>query len=172
MKNEYTVSWPLLRQWTKEACLSGVRLVIFILYCVLGTVNLVSGITIFVISVKLGTDMLISNIALLLFITVFCFYRAFLHNMLLAKRRYKFLAKSYGCDEWSMAIEFGEDEITVSEATSSIAYKYKSITGIKEKGNKIYIKLESNAVLRLYADKFTSGSWEECKNKITEKRIA
>ena len=48
MKNEYTVSWPLLRQWTKEACLSGVRLVIFILYCVLGTVNLVSGITIFV----------------------------------------------------------------------------------------------------------------------------
>ena len=170
MKNEYTVSWPRLRQWTKEACLSGVRLVIFILYCVLGTVNLVSGITIFAISVKLGTDMLISNIALLLFITVFCFYRAFLHNMLLAKRRYKFLARSYGCDEWSMAIEFGEDEITVSEATSSISYKYKSITDIKEKGNKIWLYMNNKTVVRLYKDCFTYGTWEVCKTFLEEKK--
>ena len=35
MRNEYIIDWPLLKKWTNESHHSGIRLALFIVWCIL-----------------------------------------------------------------------------------------------------------------------------------------
>ena len=45
-------------------------------------------------------------------------------------------------------------------------YNYSDILEIIEKDERIYLRLQAKAIIRLYKSKFVDCTWEECKEKI------
>ena len=105
MRNEYIIDWPLLKKWTNESHHSGIRLVFFILWCVLLTGSLVFS----VISIVAN---MYANAFYFILIALFSFYRAFLWNVMIAKQQYKRFAQTYGKNSWVRTISFEENGIT------------------------------------------------------------
>ena len=42
MKNEYTVTWKLIKEWTRNIGYGGIRLVFKVIYSILGVLSLLS----------------------------------------------------------------------------------------------------------------------------------
>lgn len=170
MKNEYTVTWKLIKEWTRDIGYGGIRLVFKVIYSILGVISLLSAVLITVMCIKNRIDSLTLNIAVLFFISAFAFYRAFLQDILMARQRYNLLSKTYGASEWKRTVEIGEESITLKEGIHTAEYEYRSVSEIKEKGNKIFICLSDRTAIIMYKDSFVDCTWEECKNRITEKK--
>lgn len=154
MKNEYCVTWKLYRTWAIESMFRGAMLALEICWCILGLISL--------------GFLWISNFGVFfLVIAVFCFYRAFFRTLLLAKKQYRVLAKTYGKENWTRTIVFEDGQIAVSEGTFSMVIPYKDITDIQEKQDRIRLVLKNKTVVRLYQDAFVAGDWTACKAKIT-----
>ena len=79
-------------------------------------------------------------------------------------------SKIYGVTEWIRSVDFGDDEITVTDHNSVYKYRYTDIKRIKEKNESVIIFFKFNLVIKLYKDAFVTGSWEECKRMIAKKR--
>ncbi|MBO5485904.1 MAG: hypothetical protein J5988_03085 [Eubacterium sp.] len=154
MKNEYCVTWKLYRTWAIESMFRGTRLALEICWCILGLLSL-------------GFLWISSFGVFFLVMAVFCFYRAFFRTLLLAKRQYRALAKTYGTENWTRTIAFEDGQISVSEGTLSLVIPYKDITDIREKQDEISLILKNKTVIRLYRDAFTAGNWPGCRAKIT-----
>ncbi len=161
MKNEYIVNWQLLKKWTNESRFSGIRLFFFISWCVLLTVFIVS------IVLSIVANMYNYMYYFVLF-AILSFYYAFFQNTIIAKKQYKRLAQIYGKSSWIRTISFEENEIVVKEEKAETRYNYSDILEIVEKDERIYLKLQAKAVLRLYKSKFVDCSWEDCKKRIVE----
>lgn len=154
MKNEYTITWGLYQSWAIENTFKGPRLPFTLLWCAAGLAAAVIG----------------SGISpLYLLISAFCFYLAFLKNLLFAKKQYQVLSKVYGGENWVRTIVFEEEQITVTEGTSSTKFSYSDIADIQEKDDKIWIIFHSKAVLRLYQSTFTNVSWALCRSFLSRK---
>lgn len=149
MKNEYEVTWTIYRSWAVESMFRGKRLVFMIGWLVFGIVFLVGAIT--------------DRVVFLPFCALYCFYRAVLRNVLLAKKQYDTLAKNYGTKNWKREILFEKNEITLIEGNVRLQFNYENIGDIREKGNKIWITFKNQTVLRLYHSAFVHTDWMECK---------
>ena len=161
MRNEYIIDWPLLKKWTNESHHSGIRLALYIVWCIL----LVGSLVFAILSIVAN---MYTNAFYFILIALFSFYRAFLWNIMIAKQQYKRFAQTYGKNSWVRTINFEDNEIIIKEEKTETKYNYSDILEIVEKDERIYLKLQAKAVIRLYKSKFVDCSWEECRAKILE----
>lgn len=159
MRNEYIIDWPLLKKWTNESHYSGIRLVFFIVWCVLLVGEL--GFLVFSIASDMYTYAFYFAV-----IALFSFYRAFFCNIIIAKQQYKRYAQTYGKNSWVRTISFEDNGIIIKEEKTETKYNYSDILEILENDENIYLKLQTKTVIRLYKSKFIDCTWEECKEKI------
>ena len=156
--NEYQVTWERYRSWIMERALKGARLVIVVIWCVIALVCLA-----FAVSVTSVFRLYF------LFLGAFAIYRAFFRILVLAKKQYRQLARSYGKENWTRRIIFGDDGITLADQEkSTIRYAYSDIVNVSEKGNMICLVASDKSVLRLYKDAFVESEWEECKARLNK----
>lgn len=155
IRNEYEVTWKLFESWLWENKRKPLRLGFTIMWVLLGLT---------------ATGMaVIFRSALFLVMTFLCLYRAFFRDILAAKKQYAAMEKSYGQRDWLRTITFDEDQATVLEGNISVKYQYSDIVGMKEKGNKVWLLLRDEKVIRLYKDCFVDSDWEECRTLIERK---
>ena len=155
--NKYQMTWKRYRSWTAENMTRGAQLVMMILWCVIALICL---------ALAMIADFGFRSLYFIL--AIFGIYRAFFRVFVIAKSRYRRLAQSYGKDNWTRRIVFGDDGITLSEEKSSFHYDYSDIINIREKGNEICLDASDKTVLRLYKDAFVESSWEECKSRLSK----
>ena len=160
MKNEYTVTWELYRSWVTENMFRGVYLAMMLMWLALGIVLLVLAFLVSSVIYKI----------LCIFMCLFCVYRGLFRNYVLVHTHYRHLAKMYGGENWIRTVEISDNCITLSEGNNSAEFLYSDIADISEKDNKIWLKTKKRTVIRLYKDAFVSGSWEECRALLEEKR--
>ncbi len=156
MKNEYQVTRQLCRTWVLENMSKPPWLPILILWGLLA-VLCVWGMFSTPFPGLLGV------------LALFCLYRLFLRNLIISRRQYSRLAKTYG-ENWTRTICFEEDKLVVTEGNvSSLQLPYSDIVSIEEDGNKVRLVHKSKSVVRLYKDKFIDASWEECRTFLAAK---
>lgn len=155
IRNEYEVTWKLFGSWLWENKRKPLRLGFAVLWVLLGLTATWMAVTL--------------QSVLFLVMTVLCLYRAFFRDILAAKRQYAAMEKSYGQRDWLRIITFDEDQATVLEGNISVKYQYSDIVGMKEKGNKVWLLLRDEKVIRLYKDCFVDSGWEECRTLIERK---
>lgn len=160
LKNEYHITYPLLRRWSIENMFHGINLVFFIFW----------------IFMALGTALFCvvadAWLSPYLILFIFCLYRAFLRNIILAKIQYKKLLNEQNEEKKpniAREILFDKNEIIVSQLSSKFNYSYGSIKTIKEKGNCIWLCFKNSSVLRLYKDSFINTDWDKCRDFIYTK---
>lgn len=78
------------------------------------------------------------------------------------------LAITYGKNSWLRTICFEDNRIIIKEEKTETSYNYSDIQEIAEKGDRIYLKVQSKAIIRLYKSKFIDCTWNDCKIKILE----
>ena len=165
MKNEYKITKDLIKSWAKEYHLHGAaNIFLFILWCVAGVVGL-SGL---IFTVQLQSDWIVVYLYSLLF--AIAVFKLFIQRFIVWSRRYKLFCTTYGVTEWMRTTEFLDDEIVLTDHTSISKFRYSNIQTIKEKNNVVMIFMNNNMALRLYKDAFVEGSWQECKERILEKK--
>lgn len=157
MKNEYRVTWHLYKSWIMESMFRGERLAFVIFWCVLSLL-------------LLGIGVVHGWTTFFLF-SAFCLYRAFLRNILLAKKQYNMLAKTYKQESWIRTITLEDETISVLEGTVAIQYAYADIVDVLDKNDTIWITFANKTVIRLYKTAFVDSDWDECKAKIASKRM-
>ena len=113
MRNAYIIDWPLLKKWTNESHHSGIRLALFIVWCVL----LVGSLVFAILSIVAN---MYTNVLYFVLIALFSFYRAFLWNIMIAKQQYKRFAQTYGKNSWLRTIDFVDNEIIIKEEKTTI----------------------------------------------------
>ena len=165
MKNEYKITKDLIKSWAKEYHLHGAaNIFLFILWCVAGVVGL-SGL---IFTVQLQSDWIVVYLYSLLF--AIAVFKLFIQRFIVWSKRYKLFCTTYGVTEWMRTTEFLDDEIVLTDHTSISKFRYCNIQTIKEKNNIVMIFMNNNMALRLYKDAFVEGSWQECKERILEKK--
>jgi len=165
MKNEYKITKDLMKTWAKEYHLHGAaNIFLFILWCVAGVVGL-SGL---IFTVQLQSDWIVVYLYSLLF--AIAVFKLFIQRFIVWSKRYKLFCTTYGVTEWMRTTEFLDDEIVLTDHTSISKFRYSNIQTVKEKNNVVMIFMNNNMALRLYKDAFVEGSWQECKERILEKK--
>lgn len=162
IKNEYTVTYNLLKSWMWESKLKGIRLFFFISWICFGVILLPFGILGCYYNVLYGYFILV--------MVLFCFYCAFLRDILALKRQYSHFAKIYGKENWARTILFDDNFITVTDETSLSRFKYGDITDIIEKEERVSIIIKKATTIRVYKDCFVDSDWETCKIFILSKQ--
>ncbi len=165
MKNEYQISYRILKQWEKEGRYRGRRLVIFIIWCVLAGACVVLG------SLSLYVAMYLYAF-FFVWTALFCLYRAFIFPALITKRQYKILCQTYGKDTWIRTILFEEDVIVLKEEKTMMTYDYSDIVAIEENNDLVSLRLKAKTTIRVYKSRFTEGSWEDCRELIVRNNRA
>ena len=161
MKNEYTVDYQTIKNWHKELNVKGVRLVLFIIWCVMTLLCLAFGIVFAFNSAHIY--------AFFFFWTaLFCFYKGFIQPKSVSRFQYKRLVSLYGKENWTRTVSFEDDGIIIEEEKNHSHYNYCDIVKITTKNDLIFLKLKTNLFLILYKSKFVDCTWDDCKQKIIE----
>lgn len=158
MKNEYRVTRQLCRTWLWENMRKPPMLIVFIMW-------------VFISLLVLWGMLYTPFTSLFAILEIFCLYRAFFRTLLLHRKQYNTLARTYG-ENWLRTICFEEDKLAVTEgnvSVSSLQFPYSDIASIEEKDNKVWLRLKNKFSVRLYKDKFIDASWEECRAFLAEK---
>lgn len=160
IKNEYRVTWKMFGSWLLENKMKPPKLFFTIMWTIFGLV---------VIGMAVAFRFAAYYVIALLFL---CFYRMLFRDILVARRQYAAMAKSYGQRDWLRTITFEEGQITLLEGNISVNYMYSDLSEIKEKDNKVWLILKDDKVIRMYKDCFVNADWEKCRSLIEEKRSA
>ncbi len=96
-------------------------------------------------------------------------YKLFFNRFVVWSKRYKLYVKTYGVTEWIRSTEFLENEIILTDHTTTMQYRYDQIAKIKEKNNIVMLFFKNKTATRLYKDAFIEGSWQECREPIARK---
>ena len=164
MKNEYTVNKELMISWARQRNFgSGADMGLFVLWVITAVCG-VAGTVKFCISSGKITDLVIS-----LWLVGIAVYKLFFSKYFVWNKRFDQLSKSYGMSKWQRSTEFLDNEVKLSENSSSVSFKYSQIKKLKEKGNLVILFLDNGLAVRIYKDAFVDGSWEECKKLLVEK---
>lgn len=161
MKNEYVVTKKLLRSWVTENMYKGMQLGFNIGWAAFALACL----AMLIFAAKGAFDYFIYGA-----LFVICAYNAYFRIFPVAAAQYRRMSKTYGTDNWTRTIEFGDERITLSEGTISAEYEYSDIVKIGEKDNIIRLTARNRTVLRLYRDAFVGGTWEDCRELINQRR--
>jgi hypothetical protein len=165
MKNEYIINKQRIKEWSKEYHLhdkTSIRK--FVAWFVIGCVGLLA----LIVSITSNGNWLYICSSVVLVLTAI--YQLVFSRFTSWRIRYKACAHHYGVPEWVRTHEFTEEEIILTDHTFVTDYQYEDIEDITEKGNTVMIWFPNNYALRLYKDAFVEGSWEACKEFISQKR--
>lgn len=150
IKNQYQVTWKLYQEWLMENKTKGAKLAFLLFWTLLAIV-------LFAIIIWGHFSFLYLLLAL------FCVYRAFFRDDIAARKQYAQLAQMYGCESWIRTITVSDTDIVIEEGTSFINLKKADIARVIEKGDRIYLVMNSKMVVRMYKSAFVEGSWDECR---------
>lgn len=165
MKNEFTITKERMLSWAKPFPIYGtVNIIRFILWTVIGLVG--AAMTV-LLSLTEGKPHFWVFAILFVLLAV---YKLFFEKYVMQLKRYKYFSKLYGVTEWSTSIVFGEREITLTEHTSVMTFRYDAITKIKEGKDAALVFFDCGTAVRVFKNAFTEGSWEECLAKIAQMR--
>lgn len=164
MKNEYFVNKKVIISWSMGYRFrSAIGIVLICLYSALLLISVV----LFAMLVLFGGDSLqwaVASASALLSI-----YKLFFSQYVFACSKYRILADTYGVAEWIRSVELTDEDITMVDHTSLTKLRYDNLKKIID-GDKIVILIfNNNITLRLYKDKFTAGTWQECKELLEGK---
>ena len=56
-----------------------------------------------------------------------------------------------------------KEQIVITEENTKITYLYNDVKEIKEEDNLVTIYFKNEVKLFLFSDKFTKGTWNDCK---------
>ena len=146
---EFAITKDLYLAWAKENNLYAKRKAVTAMWCV---------ITLLVIGISIW-----ARFPYFLIFALYTLYRAFFRWRILTAAQYKKLSETYGRSDWTRCIYFENEHIRVAEACLSVEYDYPNIEKIEENNGYIKLHFANGTVIRLYADKFTQGTWDECK---------
>lgn len=149
MKNEYTVTWELYRTWLLENMAKRKRLTLSAVWCALA------------VWCVLALWKTLPAFALVL--AALCVYRAVGRDFVVAKKQYELQAKVCGGENWRRTIVLENDGIVISEGNICVRYGRADIVRIREKGDRIWLDMRDDMVVRMYRSAFSEGSWEECR---------
>ena len=76
---------------------------------------------------------------------------------------YKNTVRATGFTEWTITVEFAENEIIYFLPGSVNKIQYRNFQRYKETDGKVLIFFKDGSLVRIYKDAFVEGSWEECK---------
>ena len=152
---EFTLTKDLYLSWSKENNLYKKRKLVTAMWC---------AITLIIIAAAI-----LAHFLPLLVLTLYTLYRAFFRWRILTAKQYDKLAETYGRSGWSRCVYFENEHIRVAEACLSMEYDYSNIDKIEENGDYIKLYCNNGTVIRLYADKFTQGTWAECREFVRGK---
>ena len=165
IKNEYRIDRALIRSWAHEYHLHGkANIISFILLLIIGLVS-IPGLVLSIFLQQSWVNVYLFSCALVLSV-----YKLFFSRFVVWARRYRMMSGLYGVREWIRTTEFGEEDIVLTDHTSVTHLRYDRIEAIKERGNIVMIHFRDHLALRLYKDAFTVGSWQQCKQLLSEKR--
>lgn len=165
MKNEYTINKALIKQWAKQYHLMGTAdVVLFVLLCICGGI----GLLLLTVLILTGGDWITWYISILCILL--SVYKLFFQRFIIWNKRYQLWKTTYGVVEWLHVTEFNDEDILVTDHTSQLRLKYENIGKIKENGNQVLLFFNHRTAIRIYKDAFVTGSWEDCKKHIEEKR--
>lgn len=174
MKNEYTITKRLMLSWGNGWYFNGVsNITLFILLCcdvaLLGFFG-ADAIHIFgdMVTIGAGVPKLIAFIINAAFLLLLCIIPT-LPSSIYALQ-YNISAKNYCVKRWQREIDLRSDEIVVYDHNSILRFEYSTIKKVIARRNVIIIFLKSGYEIRLYRKAFTSGSMDECKAFLAEKR--
>lgn len=164
IRNEFIVTKALFTEWGKENERKGARLIFKIFCCVFAVVMIILAVLFFA---KLG---FVNGYAMyFLLLAVFCVYRGVFRNRALTLAQYRKNSELFGGENWKRIVEFTDDEIVTVNGNITVKNNYSEITSVRRSGNKIWLDTDKGMVIRLYADSFTQGSFEELERLIEDK---
>ena len=163
IRNEFAVTREMYLDWCRESQKKGIAGKFRVSWALLAVVMFI-----------MGAALLLSDLSARMFglyffaLGAFCVFRFFRYGVVY-KAQYKKLAELSGGDNWMRTIDFTDDGIITTNGSIIIKNTYDEITALRETGNKIVLDTNKTAVIRLYKDSFTLGSYEEFKSLIKEK---
>lgn len=171
MKNEYIVSFPLMKSWAKDHPLRGYSPTRFILVCIFFFISICLSFS--CLSTFLTAPVENSLFFVFSIIGFFCaaaFVLLFYYQIIWAtKRQYKMLSSVLG-NQWTRTVLLEDTEIIWQDGTAyRTALSYASIVKIFEKEDYILLVFANRARLRLYRNSFVDCSWQDCKNLLLSK---
>ena len=147
--NEYDVTKKMFLQWVHQSRQRPIRIVLTVLWILL----LFSLISLFSISPSIC-----------LIIALFCIYRAFFRDYVIALRLYKKNLSTYGENAWHRKISISSEDIVINSGNITVTYKTSDIVKIVQHENLIRLFMNDKSSIRLYKDSFVKGSWEDYEN--------
>ena len=164
MKNEYTVNKKEIISWSiGYRFRSAVGILLICLY----SVALLTSVALFSLLLLFGGDALEWAIA---FVTAFLsIYKLFFSQYVFACSKYRILADTYGVAEWIRSVELTDEDITMVDHTSVNKLRYDNLKRIIDGDRIVILMFNNNITLRIYKDKFTQGTWQECKEMLEAK---
>lgn len=141
--------------WGKERLLHSPLLAIGIFWCAFAAL---------ILAVVLFTRMW-----LLLWFFLYALYRGLLRQRLLLEKQYRLLANQYHAESWTRKYTLTEEGITLREGNVSIDTSYSEVERIEEKADCLLLHLKDKGCLRLYCDSFVRGTWEECRDYLSNR---
>lgn len=174
MKNEYTITKRLMLSWANGWYFNGVlNIILFILLCfVVAFYGFAAANAIYIfgdmVTIGAGVPKLYAFIINAAFLLLLYFIPTF--PRLTYASQYNISAKNYCVKRWQREIDLRSDEIVVYDHNSILRFEYSTIKKVIARRNVIIIFLKSGYEIRLYRKAFTSGSMDECKAFLAEKR--
>lgn len=153
IKNEYVVTWKLYKEWLIENKKKGAKLIFFLFWSILAIVALV-------------LNFVTGFSPLYLFVIAYCIYRAVFRDYIAAKQQYSQLAKTNGGENWTRTIIISDTETTLKEGPAEYRFDNSDLVRVIEKGDKIWLILKNDKVIRLYKSAFVEGNWESCRDTL------
>ena len=164
MKNEYNVNKEEIISWSKGYL---IRSALGITWICLYVILFLIGVALITLLALGGGDPLKWGVAVIAIILPI--YRLFFSQYVFARSKYKMLSKTYGVTEWIRTIELTDEDIVVTDHTSLMRFKYSNLRKIIDRDKKVLLLFTNNLSVRLYKDKFTEGTWQECKEMLESK---
>ena len=151
--NEYDVTKKMFLQWARQSRQRPARIVMTTLWALLFFLTF----SLFIIST--------ANIFLIL--ALFCVYRAFFQEYVIALRLYKKNLSTYGENAWHRKISISGEDIVINSGNITVTYKTSDIVKIVQRENLIRLFMNDKSSIRLYKDSFVEGNWEDYENILT-----
>ena len=165
IRNEFALTKDLYVEWCKEAQKKSISGKFRIFWIALSMIMFIMGIALLISDLK---EKMFGIYFLAL--GIFCVFRSVRYDYVY-KAQYKQLAEKMGGENWIRTVDFTDDGIITTNGNITVKNMYSEIKGVRTDGNKIYLDMDKNSVIRLYMDSFTQGSYESFRSIIKEKQV-
>lgn len=149
--NKYDVTEKMYIEWTYESKKEGKRL----FFCVFWSVLFLSCLILF------G---MYSQEYLLLVFGIYCIYRSFVRDYVVAKAFYKKTLLIHKDNKWSRVIRIEDDCIVIDDGNALVEYNTSNIIRTVQNDKRIRVFMNDGNSIRMYKNAFVEGNIEDYKD--------